>query len=200
MPAKAERALEKGTSLLQKGDAKASLPFFSTAIQLAPSSYRAHHNLGLAYYRLRQLDSAGREFQKSIDVTNGAFAPSLFALSMVLYQRSQYSQAESLIHRGLFLNPGSALGEYCLGLVQYSLGQISDALQSALQAVTRDPAFADVHLLLARIHERQHNPFAVIADAQAYLKLDPRGSLQDEARKLLARAQQDLSPLSTFLN
>jgi len=200
MPAKAARAFEKGTSLLLKGHAEASLSYFATVIELAPSSYRAYHNLGLAHYRLGQLDAAAQDFQTSIDLTGGAFAPSLFGLSMIFYQRSQFPDAESLIRKGLFLNPGSAVGKYCLGLVQYSLGQISQALQSALDALTRDPALADVHVLLARIHERQHNPSAVIADVQAYLKLDPRGALQDEARKLLARAQQDRSPLSASLN
>jgi tetratricopeptide (TPR) repeat protein len=200
IPAKAVCAFEKGTSLLLRGDAEASLPYFATVIELAPSSYRAHHNLGLAHYHLGQLDAAAQDFQSSIDLTSGSFAPSLFGLSMIFCQRSQFPDAESLIRKGLFLNPGSAIGKYCLGLVQYSLGQIPQALQSALDARARDPDLADVHVLLARIHERQHNPSAVVADVQAYLKLDPRGSLQDEARKLLARAQQSLSPLSASLN
>jgi len=200
MPAKAARAFEKGTSLLLNGDAEASLSYFASVIELAPSSYRAHHNLGLAHYRLGQLDAAAQDFQTSIDLTGGSFAPSLFGLSMIFYQRSQFPDAESLIRKGLFLNPGSPIGKYCLGLVQYSLGQISQALQSALDALTRDPTLADVHVLLARIHERQHNPSAVIADVQAYLKLDPRGSLEDEARKLLARAELNLSPVAASLD
>jgi tetratricopeptide (TPR) repeat protein len=199
MPAKAARAFEKGTSLLLRGNAEASLPYFATVIELAPSSYRAHHNLGLAHYHLGQLDAAAQDFQTSIDLTSGGFAPSLFGLSMIFYQRSQFPDAESLIRKGLFLNPGSAIGKYCLGLVQYSLGQVPQALQSAVDALARDPDLADVHVLLARIHERQHNPSAVVADVQAYLKLDPRGSLEGEARKLLARAQQSLSPLSASL-
>jgi tetratricopeptide (TPR) repeat protein len=199
-PAKAARAFEKGTSLLLKGDAEASLSYFATVIELAPSSYRAHHNLGLAHYHLGQLDAAAQDFQTSIDLTGGSFVPSLFGLSMIFYQRSQFPDAESLIRKGLFLNPGSAIGKYCLGLVQYSRGQNAQALQNALDALTRDPALADVHVLLARIHERQHNPSAVIADVQAYFKLDPRGSLQDEARKLLARAELNLSPVAASLD
>ena len=196
MPAKAARAFEKGTSLLLKGEAEASLPYFSTVIELAPSTYRGYHRRALAYYHLGQLDAAALDFHKSIDLSNSTFAPSLFGLSMILYQRSQFPEAESLVRQGLYLNSGSALGKYCLGLIQYSLGQIPDALQSAFDALGRDPAFGDVHVLLARIHERQHNPSAVIADVEAYLKLDPRGSLQEEARKLLERAYQNLAALS----
>lgn len=200
MPAKARRAFEKGTRLLLKGDATASVPCFTAAVELAPSSFRGYHNRGLAYYQLGLLDVAAVDFQKSIDLSRSTFAPSLFGLSMILYQRAQFAEAELLVRKGLFLNSGSALGKYCLGLIQYSFGQIPEALQSALDALNGDPAFADVHVLLAEIHERQHNPSAVVADAEAYLKLDPRGALQDEARRLLARAHQDLSTISTSLN
>jgi len=199
MPAKAVRAFEKGSTLLLKGEAQASLPYFATAIELAPSSFRGYHNRGLAYYHLGLLDAAALDFEKAIDLSNSTFAPSLFGLSMILYQRSQFPEAESLVRKGLFLNSGSAIGKYCLGLIQYSLGQISEALQSALDTLARDPAFADVQVLLARIHERQHNPSAVIADVEAYLKLDPRGPLQGEARKLLERAHQNLASVSASL-
>jgi Tfp pilus assembly protein PilF len=198
--AKAARALEKGTSLLLKGEAEASLSYLSTAVELAPASYRGYHNRALAYYHLGQLDAAAHDFQKSIDLSNNGFAPSLFGLSMILYQRSQFAESEFLVRKGLFLNSGSAIGKYCLGLVQFALGQISEALESALDALRRDSSFADVHVLLARIHERQHNPSAVIADVQAYLRLDPRGPLEDEARKLLERAHRNLATVSASLN
>jgi tetratricopeptide (TPR) repeat protein len=200
MPNKAARAFEKGTRLLLKGESEASLPYFRTVIEQVPSSYRPYHNLGLALYRLGQLDAAAQNFQKSVDLTNGGFSPSLFGLSMVLYQRSDFHQAESLIRRGLLVAPASGVGYYCIGLVQFSLGRISDAERSAMEALKLDPDEADAHVLLARIHERQHNPSAVLTDAQAYLKLDPNGALHADALDLLHRAQQDISRVSASLN
>jgi tetratricopeptide (TPR) repeat protein len=199
MPKKAAHAFEKGTQLLLKGDVEASLPYFRAVIEQVPSSYRSYHNLGLALFRLGQLDAAAQDFQESIDLTNGGFAPSLFGLSMILYRRSDFLHAESLIQRGLLVAPGSGVGKYCLGLVQFSLGRISDAERSARQALEFDPSEFDAHLLLARIHERQNNPSAVLLDAQAYLKLDPTGPLHADALNLLHRAQQDLSRLSASL-
>jgi len=200
MPNKAARAFEKGTRLLLKGDPEASLPYFRAVIDLAPSSYRSYHNLGLALFRLGQLDAAAQDFQKSIDLTNGGFAPSLFGLSMILYQRSDFLHAESLIQRGLLVAPGSGVGKYCLGLVQFSLGRSSDAEHSAREALQLDPSEIDAYVLLAWIHERQNNPSAVLSDAEAYLKLDPNGPLHVDALNLLHRAQQDLSRLSATLN
>ena len=200
MPHKAARAFEKGTRLLLKGDLEASLPYFRATIEQAPYSYRAYHNLGLALARLGQLDAAEQDFQKSIDLTNGGFAPSLFSFSMVLYQRGEFREAEPLIRRGLLIAPGSGVGNYCLGLVQYSLGRFSDAERSAREALKLNPVEADAHVLLARIHARQNNPTAVLADIQSYLKLDPKGALHGDALDLLHRAQQDISRLSASIN
>jgi Tfp pilus assembly protein PilF len=96
--------------------------------------------------------------------------------------------------------PASAVGNYCLGLVQFSLGHIPDAERSAMEALKLDPDEAEAHLLLAHIHELQHNPFAMLTDAQAYLKLDPNGALHAEALDLLHRAQQDYSRTSATNN
>jgi tetratricopeptide (TPR) repeat protein len=200
MPDKVERVFQKGTQLLLKGDVEASLPYFRKAIEEAPSYFRSYHNLGLALYRLGQLDAAEREFQEAIDLSKGGFAPSLFGLSMVLYQRAELRQAESLLQKGLQLAPGSGVGKYCLGLVQYSLGRIPDAERSARDALRLDAGEADAYVLLARIHARQHNPYAVLADAQAYLKLDPHGALQADALDFLRRAREDLSRGSASLN
>jgi len=200
MPNKTARAFEKGTRLLVKGDVEASVPYFRAVIEQVPSSYRPYHNLGLALYRLGQFDAAAQSFQKSIDLTNGSFAPSLFGLSMIFYRRADFLQAESLVRRGLLVAPDSGVGNYCLGLVQYSLGHISDAERSALAALKLDPSEADAHVLLARIHERQNNPSAVLTDVQAYLKLAPNGALHADALDLVHRAQQDMSRLSASLN
>jgi len=200
MPQKAVRAFEKGTRLLLKGDVEASLPYFRSVIEQAPYSYRAYHNLGLALSRLGQLDAAAQEFQKSIDLTNGGFAPSLFGFAMILYQRADFRGAETLIQRGLLITPGSGVGKYCLGLVQFSIGRIPEAERNAMDTLRLNPGNADVHVLLARIHERNHNPTAVLADVQSYLKLDPHGTLHADALGLLHRAQQDLSPLSASFN
>jgi tetratricopeptide (TPR) repeat protein len=200
MPDKVERAFEKGTHYLLIGDVQASLPYFKKAIEQAPSYFRSYHNLGLAHYRLGQLDAAEQDFQQAIDLSNGGFAPSLFALSMVFYRRADFRGAESLVQRGLELAPGSGVGKYCLGLVQFSLGRIADSERSAQDAVRLDAAETDAYVLLARIHERQRNPYAVLADTEAYLKRDPNGPLHSDALEMFHRAQQDVSRLSASLD
>ena len=202
LPPKAARALEKGTALLLKNNPQASVSYFQTAIALAPDSFHAYHNVAIAHYRLGDVEDAEQEFRRSIEVSRGSFAPSLFGLSMILYQRGEFLEAESLTQKGLLAAPSSAIGKYCLGLVQFALGQIPEAEHSALDAIHLDPAqaYGDVNLLLARIHERLNDPDAVVADVRTYFKRSRKRSLQADAQGLLERAQQNLGRFSTAIN
>lgn len=192
MSGKADSAFAKGARKLQKGDAQGSLAFFQRALAKDPGYYRAYHDLGLAHYQLGETAQAEEDFQKSIDLTNGGYAPSLFALAMILCQRQDFQQAERLIEAGLADDPGSSMGKYFLGLVQFAQNRTAEAEKSAHEALWRNANQADAHVLLAKIHERNHNPYAVVAEASAYLKLDPHGPLEEQARQLIKGGQQEL--------
>jgi tetratricopeptide (TPR) repeat protein len=200
LPHKAARAFEKGTRLLLKGDAPGSVPYFLKAVEGAPWSFRPYHNLALAYYNVGQLDAAAQNFQKAIDLTTGRFAPSMFGLAVILYRQSEFARAEEVIREGLLLQPGSAPGKYCLGLVQFSMGRMNDAEQSASDALALDPKDADAYVLLGSIHEAKHNPTAELADAQNYLRLSPNGVLRPAALDLVRHAELALETRSAVLN
>jgi len=200
MSRKAERSFEKGTQLLAKGDARGSLAYFLKAVDQAPFSYRPYHNLAFAYYSLGQYDAAGENFQKSINLTGGRFAPSMFGLAAVLYRQSDFRGAERLVREGLLLQPNSATGKYCLGLVQYSMGRIAEAERSAQEALALDPDETEAYVLLGWVHDVAHNPAAELKDAQTYLKLAPNGAQKANALEQVRRAQQALALTSTAVN
>ena len=190
---KAESAFAKGTRMLRQGDAQGSLAYFQRALARDPSYYRAYHNLGLANYELGHTGQAEGDFQKSIELSNGGYAPSQFALAMVLCENQEFREAERLIQKGLAMEPGSAIGRYFLGVVQFALNRTAEAEKSAQAALWRNANQAEAYILLAKIHERNHNPYAVMAEVAAYLKLDPHGPLENEASKLLQRARQEIT-------
>jgi tetratricopeptide (TPR) repeat protein len=190
---KAESAFAKGTRLLQKGDAQESLIYFQRALAKDPGYYRAYHNMGLAHYQLGDRAQAEQDFQESINLTNGGYTPSQFALGMILCEKQEFREAERLIQNGLAMEPGSAVGKYFLGLVQFAMNRPAEAERSARDALWRNADQAEAHILLAKIHERAHKPYAVTRDVAAYLELDPHGPLESEATGLLQRAQQRIS-------
>jgi tetratricopeptide (TPR) repeat protein len=179
MPRKAARAFETGSALMHKYELQASVPYFRKAIKVAPDLFPAYHNLALVQFNFSDLDAAAQNFQKAIDLSKRSFAPSFFGLSVILYNRSQFAEAERAAQQGLVVEPGSALGQ---------VGHSADALRI-------NPGLAEAHFLLAHIHERLHHADAVITDVDAYFKntLHDDVSIRTDALALRERAQQDLA-------
>lgn len=190
MSGKGRKAFEKGAALLGKGDAAASLAYFDQAIAEFPGFYKAYHNLGIAHFRLGHTVEAEQAFQKSISLTGGGYAPPEFGMGMVLCEKQELEKAETVIQRGLDLEPGSATGKYFLGLAQFGLNRLVEAERSLRQALSRRANFAEAYLLLAKIHQRQNNSPALAEDLQAYLKLDRHSRDSKQVRALLEQTQQ----------
>jgi tetratricopeptide (TPR) repeat protein len=155
MSDKGRKAFEKGAALLRKGDAAASLAYFDQAIAEFPEFYKAYYDLGIAHFRLGHTVEAEQAFQKSINLTGGGYAPPQFGMGMVLCEKQELEKAETVIQRGLDLEPGSATGKYFLGLAPFGLNHLVEAERSVRQALLRKAKFAQAYFLLARIHQRQ---------------------------------------------
>lgn len=184
------KAFDKGTRLLMKGSMVESVPLLTRAIIENPEDYRAYYNLGVAHFRLGNVTEAELAFQKSIDITRGAYALPEFAMGVLLYQQQDFSQAEMVIQNGLDVDPGSARGKYLLAWAQFGLNHLLEAEKSVQQALLREANLAGGYLLLAKIHQRQNNAPAMVSDFNAYLKLDPRGSGSAEAKAFLENTER----------
>ena len=194
MSSKGQKAFDKGTQLLAKGDTAGSVAYLDRAIQEYPENYKAYYDLGLAHFRLGHMAEAEESFQRSIDFSQGTFAPPQFGMGMVLCQKQEFSQAEMVLERGLGLEPGSAPGKYFLAWAQYGMNRLLDAERSLQEALLRNPAMSEAFLLLARIHQRQNNLPGMAHDLESYLKINPRGPDSEQAKRLLDRTLQELNP------
>lgn len=205
MAGKGEKEFQKGTQLLLKQDAAGSIPYFLRAVAQNPTHYRAYYDLGLARYRLGQSADAEQAFQKSIDLTGGGYAPPQFMMGVILCQKQEFQQAETVIQRGLDMDPGSATGKYFLGFAQLALNRLTDAERSARQALLRSANLGPAYFLLARIHQRQGNLAAVIADLESYIQANPKDAGVQQAKLFLQSTRQALNqqasmPLAEALN
>jgi tetratricopeptide (TPR) repeat protein len=191
---KAERrgfaAFDKGSQMLEKGDALGSLAYLQQAIAEYPEHYKAYYDLGVAHFKLAHLAEAEQAFQRAIDLTKGNFAPPQFGLAAILCQKSEFPDAERLLQRALDLEPGSAAGKYYLGWAQLGLNHLIEAERSLEQALLRKADFAEVYILLTRIHLRQHNLPAASKDLESYLKMHPQ---KEKARALAEHIKQEMA-------
>ncbi len=155
MSGKGQKAFDKGSRLLFKGDAAGSLVYLERAIAECPEHYKAYYDLGVAHFRLGHIADAELAFQKSIDLTGGSYAPPQFGMGAILCQKQEFGQAEKVLERGLDVEPGSAIGKYYLGWAQFALNRLVEAERNVRQALVRNAKLAEARALLETIHRRQ---------------------------------------------
>ena len=187
---KGRAAFDKGSQMLDKGDVTGSIPYLEQAIAQNPEHYMAYYDLGVAHFRLAHQTEAEQAFQKAVDLTKGTFAAPQFGLGAILCQKADFSHAEALLQRAVDLDPGSAIGKYYLGLAQFGLNRLVAAERSIEQALLRNANFSQAYLLMARIHQRQHNLPGALADLEAYLRVEPQ---KDQARILAEHIKREMA-------
>jgi tetratricopeptide (TPR) repeat protein len=203
IPDKARDAYNKGIQRFARKDWAGSVGEFQRAIAAYHDFYEAYYKIGLANLELRLSGDAETAFRKSIALSEGRFAPPLFGLGLTLGNDKQFDDALAFIRAGLSRDPTSARGNFTLAWVLYSADRVSEAENSARQAVLYNPDFAMAHLLLAQIHRRQNNAAALVEDLNAYLRLEPDNvrsagvkAVRDAAARALDRNQESVETVA----
>ena len=160
IPEKARNAYNKGTQRFARKDWAGSVAEFQKAIAAYKDFYEAYYKVGLADLELQLSAQAEAAFRKSIELSEGRFAPPLFGLGLTLGNAKQFDDALAFIRLGLTLEPTSARGNFTLAWVLYTAGVCRRRSRARSKRCLYAPNFAMAHLLLAQIDRRQNNSAA----------------------------------------
>jgi len=185
MPEKARELVSSGKKkLYTEKNAQGALEDFQSAVMAAPGYYEAYYQVGMAYLTLGKRDDAETNFRKSIEISSDKYCEAEVGLGTMLLDRRDFAQGEIAVRRGVALNPDYWLGQYELGRALVNENKLPEALQSANQAKSLAPSAAIVYRLLSNIHLRQKDYPALLADIDAYIKLDPDSPAGIRAKQL----------------
>jgi tetratricopeptide (TPR) repeat protein len=191
IPGKAIDAYNKGMKRFAAQDWSGSLAEFQRAIAAYKDFYEAYYEVGLNNLELKVFADAEAAFRKSIELSEGRFAPALFGLGLTLGNGKQFDDALAFTRAGLMLEPTNPRGHFTLAWILFGAGRVADAKESAKQAVLYSPNFAMAHLLLAQIHQRENNPAAVVEELDAYLRIEPNGARSAGVKAARDQAARD---------
>jgi tetratricopeptide (TPR) repeat protein len=190
---KAHQEYNKGLESLAKKDFTASLSHFTKAAKAFPEYYEAFYHMGMVETALGQMDEAVHAFQKSIDLSGGRYAWAQFGLGYLLNLENKVGEAETVIRRGLDVDPNSPDGLSILGLVLLRLNRPDEAEKSAREALLRKPDFAQAYLVLSDAYGRRHEYREQLQGLDTYLKLAPNGAASERARQAREVALKSLA-------
>lgn len=190
IPVEAGRAFDRGTQLLAVKAWAGSISEFRRAIKDFPTFYEAFYRMGIAEERLGHATEAESAYRKSLELSADRYAPAHFGLGLILADEKQYTEAESMVHSGLAIDPKDGGGYFALGWILYRTDRLPDAESAAHEALLYQPSLAAAYVLLAQVHLQESKPDAVNADLDAYLKLDPAAVKDSTVLALRAQAEQ----------
>ena len=191
MPEKARELVSAGKKkLYTEKNAQGALEDFQSAVTAAPGYYEAYYQVGMAHLSLGKRDEAEASFRKSIELSGDKYCEADVGLGTMLLDRRDFAQGEKTVRRGVELNPDYWLGQYELGRALVNEDKLPEALKSASQAKSLAPSAAIVYRLLSNIHLRQKDYPALLADIDAYIKLDPDSAAGIRAKQLREQVAQ----------
>lgn len=192
IPGKAQGAFKKGLERLAKKDLAGSLRLFLKAAQLFPGYFEAFYHQGVVETKLGHLEKALVAFQKSVDLSGGRYAKAVFGMGYLDYLQGKPGEAETLVRRGLEMDPNSAQGYLILGMALLREERPDEAEKSAREALLRDPHMANAYLVLADSCGLRKNYAEQVQDLDSYLRLDPTGPGSQRAQEVRKVALQIL--------
>jgi tetratricopeptide (TPR) repeat protein len=193
IPEKARTELEKGLERVARNDPAGGLGHFLKAAQMFPAYFEAYYNIGATEMRLGRNEDAMAAFQTSIDLSGGRYALAEFGYGYLLCQAGKAAEAERVIRRGLEADDTSPQGFVILSEALTQLTRLDEAERSACEALLRKPNYPAAYLALADVAERKGDSRAEIQELDIYLKLQPKGPANEQARRVREAAVKRLA-------
>jgi protein O-GlcNAc transferase len=142
IPELARAHFNRGTILLDRGDAQEALMAFTQAVRHKPDSAGAHFNLGAAHAQLDQHDAAVLAYRQALAL-KPEFAQALMALGAVMEEQGRQEDAIAYFHRALDIQPDYAEAQDKLISLLKRLERFDDLAAAYLRMLEMDPHNAD---------------------------------------------------------
>jgi tetratricopeptide (TPR) repeat protein len=192
VPQKARDSYEKGMTLKAKPDYAGALAQFQKAIQQFPTYYEAFAEAGVAEVNLNQLDAAEKDLQKSIDLSEGKYSPSLFYMAGLLNNKRQYDDAASMARKGLALDENAWRGQFEMARALTGLKRGDEAVPYAKKAVEMAPSNPQMYVALMNADLRAGDYPGALGAIDSFLKLSGTGPQADQVRRLREQVEAEI--------
>ena len=189
VPSKACREFDRSMRAFRSGDFHLAAQHLEKAIQIAPDFVQAHNNLGAAYIRLHEYESAIADLQEAIRLAPNLREPH-HNLGIALLLLGRLPEAEVAARRAVELGPLDSS-------VRYTLGRILVAEEKntpeAIQLLSESaPDIPEARLSLAQVLHRRGSREQAIAELQTYLRI-PDSANKDQVGAWLALWTKELA-------
>ena len=189
VPIKARKELDKANEAISRQEWSKAIESLNKAIAIYPQYASAYNNLGVVYAHMNDVVREQQALEKAVSLDDHFSAACQNLVKVYLRQRA-YPQAETLLGKGLNVDPNN--GQYLMLMadVQYMEGHYDAAIATAqkVHALPNDhPATA--HYIAGKAYEQEHRSQDALAEFQMFLKEEPTGPRADHVRSDITKMQ-----------
>jgi Flp pilus assembly protein TadD len=182
-PKKAVSLFEKGTDAVRENKNDDAIKYLRQAVELAPTFYEAHNQLGLAYRAAGRTDDAEKEFVKAHELNSTGVEPLLNLTSLYL-DENQPDRAVSAGEEAVKANSHSAPAFFDLGVALYKTARFDRAEAALKRALELAPKMASVRLMLANVYLKLRRYDNTLEQLNAYISENPHGQQLAAAQEM----------------
>lgn len=169
---------------------------FQRALELNPSNFVAHNNLGNIFVQEQRLTAAMEHFTKSQSL-NPRYALAYNGMGLVSERFGKINEAIFYYQEALRYDPALPLAYSNLGNLYLLMGKKGQAIQSYQKALLYDPFYISPYIGLGQVFLRQQDWKKAADSFSQALQINPHA---EWVRKSLLYAQSQLKQNSEKLN
>jgi tetratricopeptide (TPR) repeat protein len=182
-PRKAVSNFEKGADFLSKNKTDDAIKYFREAVELAPTFYEAHNQLGIAYREAGRPDDAEREFLKAHELNSTGIGP-LLNLTNLYLQENKPDSAVKTGEEAVKANSRSAPAFFNLGVALYKAAMLDKAEVALKRALELAPKMANVRLMLANVYLKLRRYDNTLEQLNSYIAENPHGERLADVQRM----------------
>lgn len=137
------------TKLAEKDKCGRAIPVCRKAVELDPSVYKGHNNLGLCYLKEGKLNLAQKELAAAAALSPADEDSGYYNLGQLFLRKKDYKNAAAAYQAALQRNPANLGAHYNLAFCRLYLGDKPGYFRELSEALRLRPDWIEVRLLLA---------------------------------------------------
>ncbi|MDA9062883.1 tetratricopeptide repeat protein [Candidatus Pelagibacter sp.] len=148
-----DQIMQQAKLLLNESKLKEAKILFLNILQIQPTHYKAHTNLGAILLKLGKLDEAEVSFKKAIEF-KPEFAVAHYNLGVTQEKLNRFNEAEISYKKAIEYKTDYVEAHTNLGAILLKLGKLDEAEVSFKKAIEFKPEFAVAHYNLGVTQEK----------------------------------------------
>ena len=162
----------EGNKFFKQGQYQGAVAVWLEEFSLDPKNANTANNIGIAYRRLAQHDTAIEYHKKAIDL-NPKFGHGYYSLGLAHYDREEYEEAKNAFLGAVQMNYRRGTSYYNLGLVYHALRDYPNAEASYLKAIQFGNISGGAHYALGLTYFEWGNYKKALAAFKEAKKINP---------------------------